>query len=69
LNTVEQWAPGGFAGDDVDNVSDVPWIAPYYERMGWRWLDQSELTPGLAAIREHETARALDRWPRVAMRY
>jgi hypothetical protein len=40
--------------------TDVPWNAPYYERLGWRRLGQSDLTPGLAAIREHETARGLD---------
>ena len=34
-----------------------------------RRLGQSDLTPGLAAIREHEAARGLDRWSRVAMRY
>jgi hypothetical protein len=44
----------------------VPWNAPYYERLGFRRVD--DLTPGLRAIRAAEAARGLDRWPRVAMR-
>lgn len=46
----------------------VPWNAPYYARCGFRDLDETELTPGLRAIRRRETARGLDRWPRVCMR-
>jgi predicted N-acetyltransferase YhbS len=47
---------------------DVPWNAPYYERCGFRTLDPSDLTPGLRAVRAHEAAIGLDRWPRVCMR-
>lgn len=46
----------------------VPWNAPYYERCGFRILDDAEVTPGLRAIRRHEAAIGLDRWPRVCMR-
>jgi DNA-binding transcriptional MerR regulator/GNAT superfamily N-acetyltransferase len=46
----------------------VPWNAPYYERCGFRCLDEAELTPGLRKIREREAAHGLDRWPRVCMR-
>jgi hypothetical protein len=49
-------------------VDDVPWNAPYYTRCGFRALDDRELTPGLRAIRAHEAAIGLDRWPRVCMR-
>ncbi|MFI6760474.1 GNAT family N-acetyltransferase [Micromonospora sp. NPDC050417] len=47
---------------------EVPWNAPYYERCGFRILTDDELTPGLRAIRDRETALGLDRWPRTAMR-
>lgn len=47
---------------------DVAWNAPYYARIGFRTLDAAEVTPGLAAIRAHEAAIGLDRWPRVCMR-
>ena len=70
LDTVEQWArQSGFSAMTLTTFADVPWNAPYYERLGWRRLGQSELTPGLAAIRRREAARGLDQWPRVAMRY
>ena len=46
----------------------VPWNAPYYARLGFRTLGDAELGPGLRALRRAETARGLDRWPRVAMR-
>lgn len=46
----------------------VPWNGPYYERLGFRFLGDDELTPGLRAIREHEASLGLDRWPRAAMR-
>lgn len=47
---------------------DVPWNAPYYERLGFRSLEQNELGSKLAALRQEEKDRGLDRWPRVAMR-
>ncbi|GAA5182643.1 GNAT family N-acetyltransferase [Rugosimonospora acidiphila] len=46
----------------------VPWNAPYYLRCGFRCLDESDLTPGLRAIRRREAEHGLDRWPRTAMR-
>jgi ribosomal protein S18 acetylase RimI-like enzyme len=47
---------------------DVPWNAPYYERLGFRYLTADEETPGLHAIREHERALGLEVWPRTSMR-
>lgn len=52
----------------LTTFADVPWNAPYYERLGFRRLADDELTPGLRAIRRREAAHGLDRWPRVAMR-
>lgn len=47
---------------------DVPWNAPYYHRCGFRVLTESEVTPGLRAVRRQEAEQGLDRWPRVCMR-
>ena len=47
---------------------DVPWNGPYYRRLGFRFLDDEELTPGLRRIRLSEVERGLDRWTRAAMR-
>lgn len=52
----------------LTTFADVPWNASYYARIGFRVLDEAELTPGLRKIRAHEAELGLDRWPRVAMR-
>ncbi|QNG19790.1 GNAT family N-acetyltransferase [Rhodococcus triatomae] len=44
---------------------EVPWNAPYYRRLGFRPVSDSEMTPGLSAIRNAEVR--LDAWPRVTM--
>jgi len=48
---------------------EVPWNAPYYERLGFRFLaDEEEETPGLRGIRERERAAGLEVWQRTSMR-
>jgi hypothetical protein len=46
---------------------DVPWNGPYYTRLGWSTLRAADLTPELAATRQHERDLGLDEWPRQAM--
>jgi ribosomal protein S18 acetylase RimI-like enzyme len=46
----------------------VPWNAPYYERCGFRVMDEAELGPELRAKRDAETAHGLDPALRVCMR-
>jgi predicted N-acetyltransferase YhbS len=52
----------------LTTFAEVPWNAPYYERLGFRRLAGDELTPELRAIRAEEAAHGLDVWPRLAMR-
>ncbi|KPC63961.1 GNAT family N-acetyltransferase [Streptomyces chattanoogensis] len=52
----------------LTTFAEVPWNAPYYERLGFRVLAEDELTPGLRDIRAAEARHGLDRWPRVCMR-
>ncbi|MET7800064.1 GNAT family N-acetyltransferase [Streptomyces decoyicus] len=52
----------------LTTFAEVPWNAPYYARLGFRILGDTELTPGLRVIRAHEAVLGLDRWPRVCMR-
>ncbi|MFD7102013.1 GNAT family N-acetyltransferase [Streptomyces celluloflavus] len=52
----------------LTTFTDVAWNGPYYERCGFRWLTEGELTPGLREIRGVEAAHGLDRWPRGCMR-
>ncbi|MEU2540813.1 GNAT family N-acetyltransferase [Streptomyces iakyrus] len=58
----------GLTSLTLTTFTDVPWNAPYYERLGFRPLPEEDLTPGLRAIRATEAAHGLDRWPRVCMR-
>jgi hypothetical protein len=46
----------------------VPWNALSYERIGFRPLDEPELTPGLRELRRQEAADGLDPRARVCMR-
>ncbi len=61
-------AARGIGAVTLATFAEVPWNAPYYARCGFRVLDDSELSPGLRAIRDHEIAIGLHRWPRVYMR-
>ncbi|MFI6012220.1 GNAT family N-acetyltransferase [Streptomyces sp. NPDC051243] len=58
----------GLTGLTLTTFTEVPWNAPYYTRLGFRALDDTELTPGLRRIRAHEAELGLDEWPRVCMR-
>ncbi|MEU9962258.1 GNAT family N-acetyltransferase [Streptomyces sp. NPDC050982] len=57
----------GLTGLTLTTFAEVPWNAPYYERIGFRTLTEPELTPGLRKIRATEAEHGLDRWPRVCM--
>ncbi|EPH40805.1 GNAT family N-acetyltransferase [Streptomyces aurantiacus] len=61
-------AADGLPALTLTTFRDVPWNAPYYARCGFVLLDETELGPGLRAVREKEAAHGLDRWPRVCMR-
>jgi len=61
-------AADGLPALTLTTFTHVPWNAPYYARLGFRILDDAEVTPGLRAIRQREAEIGLDRWPRVSMR-
>jgi GNAT superfamily N-acetyltransferase len=64
---VDRARAAGHRAVTLTTFTDVPWNGPYYARLGFRTLGADKLGPGLAAIREAEIARGLDRWPRTAM--
>ena len=69
IEHVAGWArERGSAALTLTTFAEVPWNAPYYERLGFRRLADADLTPGLRAIRAEEAAHGLDEWPRLAMR-
>jgi GNAT superfamily N-acetyltransferase len=69
IEHVAGWARAhGSPALTLTTFAEVAWNAPYYERLGFRRLADSELSPGLRAIRAEEAAHGLDQWPRLAMR-
>lgn len=52
----------------LTTFAQVPWNGPYYERLGFRIVPDTEWGAGLRNVRRAEAARGLDRWPRVVMR-
>ena len=68
LEAVCDWARGeGYAALTLTTYRDVPWNGPYYEKLGFHEL--SDLTSGLAAIRQHERDLGDDDFgSRIAMR-
>ncbi|WP_335937856.1 GNAT family N-acetyltransferase [Streptomyces sp. PTD5-9] len=69
IDHLAAWAAGqGLEALTLTTFRDVPWNAPYYARLGFRILDDAELTDGLRKIRTAEAEHGLDRWPRVCMR-
>ncbi|MGV9313190.1 GNAT family N-acetyltransferase [Streptomyces sp. NPDC003691] len=61
-------AADGLTALTLTTFAEVPWNAPYYARLGFRVVPDSEVTEGLREIRRAEKEHGLDRWPRVCMR-
>ncbi len=68
IEAVAAWArAAGLPALTLTTFVDVPWNAPYYERLGFRRLADDELGPGQLRIRDHNAGTILGGWPRVAM--
>jgi GNAT superfamily N-acetyltransferase len=52
----------------LSTFRDIPWNAPYYERLGFRIVPESELTEDLVGVREAEARVGLPVCQRVIMR-
>jgi GNAT superfamily N-acetyltransferase len=57
----------GFAAATLTTFRNVPWNAPFYARLGFRALEQAELTPVLATILAEELAHGMPEGSRCAM--
>jgi len=69
LDRAAAWADEhGLPALTLTTYTEVPWNGPYYERLGFRYLTETEETSGLQAIRDAERAHGLDLWPRACMR-
>ncbi|MEV4759210.1 GNAT family N-acetyltransferase [Micromonospora sp. NPDC049559] len=67
-HAAEHAAAEGLPALTLTTFVEVPWNAPYYARCGFEVMADGEIGPGLRAIRRHEAALGLDRWPRVCLR-
>lgn len=69
IEAAARWAQQkAFDAMTLMTFRDVPWNRPYYERLGFRVVDDAQLTEGLRALQANEPVLGLNRWPRVAMR-
>ena len=58
----------GFTQIQLSTFRHIPWNAPFYARLGFRELADSELGPDLLAERRHEADAGLDMTKRMFMR-
>lgn len=67
--TVCEWAAAqGFSTITLSTFRDVPWNAPFYERLGFRRLAPAELSPALREVRAREEHLGIALEQRVMMR-
>lgn len=69
VETVCAWAwDCGYAQITLTTYRDIPWNAPFYEKLGFAVLGVEELTPELRERVQDEAARGWGMHPRVVMR-
>ena len=69
VDEIERWARlNRFREIALTTFRDVPWNAPFYQRMGYEIVDEPSLDAVLRRWLEDDGARGLDRTRRVAMR-
>jgi predicted N-acetyltransferase YhbS len=68
VQTVCTWAKQqGYTIVSLSTFRDIPWNAPFYSKLGFRVLDESELTTAFQQIRIKELAAGLPISERVVM--
>jgi GNAT superfamily N-acetyltransferase len=69
IDAVIAWARAhGHRALTLNTMRDVPWNAPYYERLGFVILPDDALPPALAELRRREVEHGLPGERRVSMR-
>jgi GNAT superfamily N-acetyltransferase len=68
VETVRAWAKlSNYDGMSLSTFRDIPWNAPFYSKLGFHILDESELTAGFQKIRRQEHKAGLPISERVIM--
>jgi GNAT superfamily N-acetyltransferase len=69
IMAIGNWArTRGIKTMSLSTFRDIPWNAPYYERLGFKIVPESELTEDLVGVREAEAGVGLPVSQRVIMR-
>ncbi|TAP40520.1 GNAT family N-acetyltransferase [Arthrobacter sp. S39] len=69
IDHVERWAAAhNFQGMTLTTFRDVPWNAPYYERLGFVHVPEPAWSDGLRKLVQKENQHGLNAWPRVVMK-
>jgi GNAT superfamily N-acetyltransferase len=69
IEEVERWARScGLQALTLTTFSEVPWNAPYYSRLGFTEMPESQWSEDLHRIVASEAAQGLNAWPRVVMK-
>lgn len=68
VDTIRSWAKlSGYSVMSLSTFRDIPWNAPFYSKLGFCILDESELTAGFQQIRLQESEAGLPISKRVIM--
>jgi GNAT superfamily N-acetyltransferase len=68
IATIRAWAQlSDYSVLSLSTFRDIPWNAPFYAKLGFRILDESELIAGFQEIRQQELAAGLPIADRVIM--
>ncbi len=65
---IDEAAARGLAAVTLTTFRTIPWNCPYYERLGFRTLDEADLSPRLDNLLALEAEHGLARDTRCAMR-
>jgi GNAT superfamily N-acetyltransferase len=69
VEAVCDWArASGYRAITMTTLRHIPWNAPWYQRLGFRVLEDNELSPALRDLLHEEIQRGLPADQRVAMR-
>jgi GNAT superfamily N-acetyltransferase len=68
IATIQAWAKlSGYSVLSLSTFRDIPWNAPFYAKLGFHILDESELKAGFQQLRRQELAAGLPIADRVIM--
>lgn len=68
VETVCDWArASSYRAITLTTLRHIPWNAPWYQRLGFRVLEEDELSPALRDLLQEEIQRGLPADQRVAM--